>query len=165
METSHRPQKYILVYDVQTIKWTIHESQDLKLLSCANIQKGRGTKSSKWCFKLKIKVIQDHFTVEVKWTVHVLPLKMGRVEICMGQIFQTGLGLARSKEKNFGPGPKEKLKFRSELGSIRNKIQNFVLGGARPIFFSDFGPDRKSLSDFNFSHDDLFFCNLLKQPI
>ena len=59
-----------------------------------------------------------------------------------------------------------KPKFPGLFHDIPPLPQYFGQSQARPIFFSDFGLDHLGLSDYNFFlHDDLFFCNLLKQPI
>ena len=76
------------------------------------------------------------FTVYVCISVHVCAL-----EVCTGRIFQDydEITVMRArpgphdcnlvpawsevKKTNFGPGPKEKLKFRSETGPAREKLK------------------------------------------
>ena len=85
------------------------------------------------------------------------------LEVCMGRIFQVRTRPEVKIKVSAQTGQKEKLKFRPRPGLAK--------------FFSDFGPDCLGLKDFKtgpfsclqiikvFFAGDLFFFNLLKQPI
>ena len=96
---------------------------------CRPLAEGRGVKSPKLCFKLKMKVKLDCITLAVKWAVHALLLKMGRVQFVKWEmIFSTGQ--ADKRDMSFPmdqPGWQKGNEFLNGPGQGKKKQRRRIL--------------------------------------